>query len=142
MTPPLSSRRIGDQDDRADVSASLSADERLRRLDNYQRILERLPGQTSQRRKDALHFLLTRPSLGQFDQDDAQMWGRKLASVALKVVVLGDERCACRSRIGKHIGVRACAQPDIIGMLCRIPLVVQRIHESRRQILVHEEAPA
>jgi hypothetical protein len=44
MTPPLSSRRIGNKDDSVDVSASLSAHQRLRRLDNHQRILEGLPG--------------------------------------------------------------------------------------------------
>jgi hypothetical protein len=43
---------------------SLPAHQRLRWLDNHQRILEGLPGQTSQRREDALHLLATRPVLG------------------------------------------------------------------------------
>jgi hypothetical protein len=64
MTPPLSSRCIGNKDDSVDVSVSLPAHQRLRWLDNHQRILEGLPGQTSQRREDALHLLATRPVLG------------------------------------------------------------------------------
>lgn len=134
------SRRTGAN--RRDVSLSVSADERLRWLDNHQRVLKGLPSQTLQGCEDALHLLITWPVLKQFDQDDAGVWGRKLTGVALKVVVLRDERCVCRSRIGKHIGVRACSQPDIIGMLCHKPLVVKRIHEACGQIYIHEEAPA
>ncbi len=120
----------------------LPTHERLRRLYDHQCILQRLTSQAPQRREDPLYSLFARPSLGQFDQHDARMRGWKLARVTFEIVVLGDERRARSPRIGEHIGVRAGAQPDIVGVFRRLALAAEVVNEPRRQIFVHEETPA
>lgn len=77
--------------------------EGLRGFDDDQRVFQGYSSQASQRGEDALYLLIARPALWKFDQNDAGMWGWKLASIAFKVVILCDERCACRLRVGEDI---------------------------------------
>src|SRR5512146_155388 len=89
---------------------------RLRWLDDDDCILQRRASQASQRREDTLDLVIARPSLGEFDQRDAWVWGWELAGITFEIVILRDECCACGPRVSEDIRVGTCPQPNAVSM--------------------------